>query len=309
MPRYAITHITEYRYDELVPVCHNLAHLLPRNSPRHWWLRRSLEISPQPTVRAQRLDYFGNPLTFFAIQEPHRALAVTSAGEVDIRPLHDETSAGLYPEGPSIAWELARDLIHRHDPLGGGLDVYQYMIASPLASPTADVAAYAAQSFKPGRPLLEAAQDLSARIYRDFEYDPEVTTITSTLDEVMKCRGGVCQDFAHLMVAGLRSLGLAARYVSGYLMTTPPPGKPRLVGADASHAWVSVFIPDAHGGKGAEGTWVDFDPTNNVSPSAHHITIAWGRDFGDVSPLRGVLLSTGPHEIRVSVDVIPLDPA
>jgi transglutaminase-like putative cysteine protease len=283
--------LTTYVYDEAVAVCHNVAHLLPRDSERHTWLSSELEVSPEPTVRAERRDYFGNRLTFFAIQEPHRELQVLAKSEVDVEP------AGELG-GVDVAWDEARERVRRDVGHGQGLDVYQYTFQSPFVHVNGEVADYARESFAPGRGLLEGAEELTARIFRDFKYDPKCTTVTTTLPEVMKARAGVCQDFAHLAVGCFRSVGLAARYVSGYLMTVPPPGKPRLTGADASHAWVSVYIP----GIG----WVDFDPTNNLRPSEQHITLAWGRDFGDVSPLRGVLLGTGRHVIRVSVDVLPL---
>ena len=158
---------------------------------------------------------------------------------------------------------------------------------------------YAEPSFLPGRPLLEAVADLNERIYREFKYDPHFTTVATPLDEVLSERRGVCQDFAHLAIACLRSLGLAARYVSGYILTVPPPGRPRLVGADASHAWLSVFVP----GLG----WADFDPTNDLLPDLQHVTLAWGRDFSDISPLRGVILGGGEQKIDVRVTVEPID--
>lgn len=284
--RYRIKHVTTYVYDAAVAVCHNVAHLLPRDSERHTWLSSELEVEPAPAVRAERRDYFGNRLTFFAIQEPHKGLEVVARSAVEVQP------AGEL--GPDMAWEEAAERIARTEE---GLEAYQYAFPSPYVEVTDEVAAYARQSFAAGRGVLDGAMDLTGRIFKDFKYDPKCTTVTTTLPEVMVARAGVCQDFAHLAVGCLRSMGLAARYVSGYLMTSPPPGKPRLTGADASHAWVSVYVP----GTG----WVDMDPTNNLRVSQEHITLAWGRDFGDVSPLRGVLLGTGRHVIKVSVDVAP----
>jgi transglutaminase-like putative cysteine protease len=277
-------------YDEAVAVCHNVAHLLPRDSARHTWVSAELEVSPEPTVRAERRDYFGNRLTFFAIQEPHKELQVVATSEVEVEP-------SQAPAGRDVAWEEARERVGEVGN-GQGLDVYQYTFASPFVHVDGEVEAYARETFRAGCGVLEGAEALTGRIFRDFKYDPKCTTVTTTLPEVMKARAGVCQDFAHLAVGCLRSMGLAARYVSGYLMTVPPPGKPRLTGADASHAWVSVYVP----GMG----WMDLDPTNNLRPSEQHITLAWGRDFGDVSPLRGVLLGTGRHAIKVSVDVSPV---
>jgi transglutaminase-like putative cysteine protease len=304
MPIYRIHHLTRYGYDEPVSVCHNLAHLLPRTSARHTWRFSEVEISPAPAVRAERIDYFGNRLTFFAIQEPHRELAVTTHATVD---LEAAPSPSLFTCTPT-PWELVRDRINMPLPPEGGaanadlLDAFQFTFTSPYIKWDADVAAYAAASFPAGRPIFDGLMELIERIHKDFRYDTKSTTVSTTLPEIMTAQAGVCQDFAHLAIGCLRSLGLAARYVSGYLLTTPPPGKPRLVGADASHAWLSVYLPELMGG----GGWLDLDPTNNVIPTDKHITLAWGRDFGDVSPLRGVILGGGKHRIHVSVDVTPL---
>ncbi|HVX83623.1 MAG TPA: transglutaminase family protein [Phycisphaerae bacterium] len=290
MALYSITHVTRYTYEEAVPVCHNVAHLLPRASPGHEWRFASVEINPIPAVRAEREDYFGNRQIFFAIQEPHLQLEVTARGQVRVHP-----RAGLATS--STAWEEVRDLCATRG--AELLDEMQFTFASPYVQWTEAVAAYGRESFSPGRPLVEAVLELTSRIHRDFAYDTKSTTVSTTLPEVMKARSGVCQDFAHLQIGCLRAMGLAARYISGYLLTTPPPEKPRLVGADASHAWVSVWIP----GVG----WLDVDPTNNLVPSDKHISIAFGRDFGDVSPLRGVVLGGGRHVIEVSVDVAPVE--
>jgi transglutaminase-like putative cysteine protease len=307
MPAYRIHHLTRYSYDEPVSVCHNLAHLLPRDSARHTWHSTELEINPAPAVRAERNDYFGNRLTFFAIQEPHRQLDVIARCRVDLDP---SPTAPLFPS--AVPWEQARDQLNAAadapSPLASHLDAFQFTFSSPYIRWTPEIAAYGAESFPAGRPLMEAVLDLTQRIHRDFAYDTRSTTVSTTLPEIMKARSGVCQDFAHLQIGCLRAMGLAARYVSGYLLTTPPPGKPRLIGADASHAWVSVYLPNSHAlssGQNGAGEWLDLDPTNNCIPSDKHITLAWGRDFGDVSPLRGVLLGTGKHQIQVSVDVSP----
>jgi len=278
-----------------VSVCHNLAHLLPRDSARHVWYSSDVEIAPMPALRAERRDYFGNRMTFFAMQEPHRELNVLSRGHVDVAP------APPIPLFSSLPWEQVRDRISDAAMVRSNsefLDAFQYVFRSPYVQWNGDIAAYAAESFTPGRPTIDAVLDLTARIHEDFLYDPKSTTVTTTLPEIMKARAGVCQDFAHFEVGCLRAMGLPARYVSGYLLTTPPPGTPRLVGADASHAWASVYVPDTG--------WLDVDPTNNLLPSDKHITLAWGRDFGDVSPLRGVILGGGRHKIDVSVDVTPV---
>jgi transglutaminase-like putative cysteine protease len=312
MATYRIHHLTRYSYDEPVSVCHNLAHLLPRVAPappRHAWRQAEIDISPAPAVRAERIDFFGNRLTFFAIQEPHRELEVVTKSEVALDPFD---APPLFSTTP---WELVRDGLNGPRPSPAAapaapfasqpldrqaewLDAFQFTFASPYIRWTPAVAEYARPSFASGRPLMESILELTARIHKDFRYDTKSTTVSTTLPEILAARAGVCQDFAHLQIGCLRAMGLAARYVSGYLLTTPPPGRPRLVGADASHAWVSVYLPDAG--------WLDLDPTNNLIPSDKHITLAWGRDFGDVSPLRGVILGGGRHHIHVSVDVSPI---
>jgi transglutaminase-like putative cysteine protease len=317
MPGYRIHHLTRYIYDESISVCHNLAHLLPRDSARHLWHFAELDITPTPAVRTERYDYFGNRVVFFAIQEPHRQLEVVARSEVD---LEAQTSQPLFTS--DHPWEQTRDRFLAARNLSGAgaqlpdalrrdvLDAYQFTYASPYIQWTPEIAAYAAVSFPPGRPIQEGLLDLTARIHKDFRYDASATTISTTLPEIFQARSGVCQDFAHFQIGCLRALGLATRYVSGYLLTAPPPGKSRLIGADASHAWLSVFLPDTHIPQSPQdqyhsGFWLDLDPTNNCIPSDKHITVAWGRDFGDVSPLRGVLLGAGRHQIQVSVDVSP----
>jgi transglutaminase-like putative cysteine protease len=299
MPTYLIEHLTRYSYQEPVSVCHHLAHLLPRETAYHSWHAATLSITPAPAVRTDRVDYFGNRMTFFGIQEPHRELRVLSQSKVD-RQAHP-SPALLFS---SAAWEVVRSQI---DPSLMDralsptlLNVAQFIGPSPYVQWNAEVAAYAASSFIPGRPIVEAALDLVARIHRDFVYDPRSTTVSTTLPEIMSAKSGVCQDFAHLLIGAIRSQGLAARYVSGYLLTTAPLGSPRLAGADASHAWASLFLPQDGGGE-----WLDLDPTNNLIPSDKHVTLALGRDFGDVSPIRGVILGGGRHQIHVSVDVAP----
>lgn len=292
MATYSIHHRTQYVYDESVSVCHNLAHLLPRDSARHTWHESELSIDPAPAVRSDREDYFGNRITFFAVQAPHRELEVTSHARVTVEPSMLPLLGGDRP------WESVHEAL-MEPKTEDAVAAVQYKFESPHVVITPEIEDYARGSFAPGRAILDASLDLMGRIHREFYYDPRSTTITTTLPEVLLCRSGVCQDFAHLMVGCFRAIGLAARYVSGYLLTVPPPGKPRLVGADASHAWASVFVP----GFG----WLDLDPTNNSVPSDQHITLAWARDFGDVSPLRGVLLGSGRHKIKVAVDVTPVE--
>jgi transglutaminase-like putative cysteine protease len=219
---------------------------------------------------------------------PHRALSVVSRTEVEVAP-GPELVAGASP-----AWELVRDQARRPR-AAGWLDAAGFVFPSPYVTISTAAAAYASPSFTPGRPVLEAALELSSRIHADFTYDQRATTVATPVDEVLVRRRGVCQDFAHLALACLRALGVPARYVSGYLATTPPPGKQKVIGADASHAWLAVYSPDTG--------WLDLDPTNDVVPGERHITLGWGRDFGDVTPIRGVIMGGGDHDLHVSVDV------
>ncbi|MBS1247630.1 MAG: transglutaminase [Proteobacteria bacterium] len=289
--RYAITHRTLYQYSSGVALCHNEARLLPRETP--WQLCRpsQIRIKPRPALSVERRDFFGNRVLYFAIQDVHWRLEVTVATEVrvlDERPF-DQSS-------PSPPWEQARQML-REDPDPEIIEARLFGLDSPFVVVRPAFRDYAEPSFPPGRPLLEAVADLNQRIYREFNYDPHFTTVATPLDEVLRERRGVCQDFAHLAIACLRALGLAARYVSGYLETLPPPGQPRLVGADASHAWLAVYVPGAG--------WAEFDPTNNCMPEEKHVTLAWGRDYGDVAPLQGVMTGGGSHSLKVAVDVEP----
>lgn len=290
---YTITHVTTYEYTEPVSLCQNVAHLSARCSGRQRAESPTLSISPEPAVIEERVDYFGNPVHYFTIQEPHRELSVRAEHRIGV-------SVEAPPEpGATHPWEVVRDqLPGDRDP--AWLGAYEFVFDSRYVAADARYAEFAAPSFAPGRPVLEAALDLTARIHREFVYDPRATTLATPVAEVFEKRRGVCQDFAHLMLACLRSLGLAARYVSGYLSTLPPPGKPRLIGADATHAWCSVFCGDAG--------WVDLDPTNDQIPGVRHVLLAWGRDYDDVSPLKGVILGGGQHIVKVSVDVRPETP-
>jgi transglutaminase-like putative cysteine protease len=289
--RYTITHRTLYQYSSGVVLCHNEAQLLPRETPWQLYRPSQIRIRPRPALSVERVDFFGNRVLYFAIQDIHQQLEVTVATEVrvlDERPF-DESS-------PSPPWEQARWLL-REDSDPEIIEARLFSLSSPFVAVQPEFREYAEPSFTPGRPLLEAMADLNERIYREFKYDPHFTTVATPLNEVLSERRGVCQDFAHLAIACLRSLGLAARYVSGYLETLPPPGQPRLIGADASHAWLAVYVP----GVG----WAEFDPTNCCMPREKHVTLAWGRDYGDVAPLRGVVTGGGKHAMKVSVDVAP----
>ena len=291
MPEYRITHSTRYDYSDAVSLCQNVAHLKPRPWPRQRCDRTAVHVTPQPAVIEDRTDYFGNPTTYFTVQEPHRSLTVTATHRIAVRTSDSPPAAETPP------WEELRDRLP-NDRGGPYLDAYQYVFDSRAAFAKPEFAEYALVSFTPGRPVLDAALDLTRRVHADFLYDPRATTVATPVGEVFETRRGVCQDFAQFQIAALRSLGLAARYVSGYLSTVPPPGRPRLIGADATHAWVSLFCGDFG--------WVDLDPTNNQIPSDRHVLIAWGRDFDDVSPVKGVILGGGQHTITVSVDVQPM---
>ena len=285
---YKIVHRTTYKYKYPVSMGSHVACLKPRTLARHRVAQSELQIVPSPAVMTERFDYFGNHQHFFTIEEPHQELIVESRSRV----VMEETA--FDPRLASPPWEeVVRNLPEDISP--EALEAYQFRFESPRIRLRPEFARYAQQSFLPGRPMVEALLDLTSRIHREFRFDSKVTTVRTPIEEVFRKKRGVCQDFAHIQIACLRSINLPARYVSGYLRTYPPPGKARMVGADASHAWVSAFCP----GIG----WVDVDPTNDVVPSTGHVTIAWGRDFGDVSPLHGLILGGGAHTLKVGVDL------
>jgi transglutaminase-like putative cysteine protease len=290
---YHITHRTLYEYAAPVSVSHHVARLEPRATTAQSRESFSLQIFPEPALRKVRTDYFGNQLCFFAIQEIHSKLEIITSSRVSVRaekPARNESTA---------PWESVAGMFR--DPVSPEVvEPYQFVFDSPQIRGSLELADYARESFAANTPLTVGARDLTRRIFNDFKFDPKATTVATPLEEVWEKRRGVCQDFAHLGIACLRSLGLPARYISRYLRTRPPAGQPRLVGADASHAWFSIFSP----GTG----WVDFDPTNNVQPAEEHITVAYGRDFGDVSPVAGILTGGGDHEVKVSVDVEEFQP-
>ena len=292
---YQIFHDTCYHYDSPVSLAQQLAHLWPRECSWQRCTQRQLLISPQPSARRDELDVFGNPLTRLAFERPHDELQVNARLTVEVlaRPLLD------FNQSP--AWELTRNaLTYSSQPLPAELlEACRYRFQSPYVHLKRSFVEFSQSCFPPGQPLMLGVQALMQKIFSEFTFDAEATQVATPLVEVLERRRGVCQDFAHLMLACLRSRGLAARYISGYLLTRPPPGQPRLIGADASHAWVSVFCPVLG--------WVDFDPTNNVQPALEHITLAWGRDFSDVSPLRGVILGGGSHDPEVRVTVMPVE--
>ena len=289
---YHIIHRTLYEYAAPVTVSHHVARLEPRVTATQERENFSLKIFPEPALRKSRPDYFGNRLCFFTIQQVHSRLEIITSSRVTVRaekPLGNESTA---------TWESVTAMFR--DPVSPEVvEPFQFIFDSPQVHASSELADYAAQSFSAGTPLLAGARDLNRRIFSDFKYDPKATTVATPLEEVWEKRRGVCQDFAHLGIACLRSLGLPARYVSGYLRTHPPEGGEQLTGTDASHAWFAVFCP----GTG----WVDFDPTNNLQPAEEHITVTYGRDFGDVSPVAGILTGGGKHAVKVGVEVKPQD--
>jgi transglutaminase-like putative cysteine protease len=292
--KYRITHKTWYEYADLAPVCHNLVHLAPRNTTRQSCNRFELTIEPLPAFQANRTDAFGNRVDYFSIERAHHKLEIVAESEVEVRPL-DQRIMGKIP-----CWEDC--VVASHDPAmnrpsSSAIEPAHWLlrIPSPRVPPLPALREYAEKSFKPRRSIIEAIVDLKVRIHHDYHFDTRATTVDTPLADVLGMRRGVCQDFAHLAIGCLRSMGLATRYVSGYLRTSPPPGKARLIGADASHAWCSCWC-------GALG-WIDFDPTNNCFAGDSYVTIAWGRDYADVCPIQGVFVGAGEHRIGVSVDV------
>jgi transglutaminase-like putative cysteine protease len=295
--KYQITHKTSYSYADLVPACHNLVHLAPRTTPRQSCAEYLLRIDPVPAFLTHEDDYFGNRTDYFSIERAHRKLEIVAESIVDVSPIlpQEPLSSPAWEEctiqqvscGQSAATHLLCEPVH-----------WQLTFPSPRVPLLQQLREYAVASFLPRRPMLEALVDLSGRIHNDFEFDPRATTVDTPLADVLRWRRGVCQDFAQLATGCIRAMGLAARYVSGYLRTTPPPSQPRLVGADASHAWCAAWC-------GPLG-WIDFDPTNNCLVNDSYVTIAWGRDYGDVCPIQGVFIGGGEHHMAVSVDVAPL---
>ncbi len=285
--QYEVVHTTEYDYSESVAVSHHLARLNPRVLPHQQQLHHDLQIEPAPAVMTTHTDYFGNAVTFFAMQGAHKRLTVRARSRVALQAMSVPSPSDTPP------WETVADRATLP------LEALEFLFDSALDAGRAPIwRPTRARAFPPGRPLLEAVLELTHRIHEDFTFDPTATTVKTPLADVFRLRRGVCQDFARLEIACLRSLGLPARYVSGYLETAPPPGRPRLLGADASHAWLAVYCPEAG--------WIHVDPTNNLLPSRTHVTVAWGRDYSDVSPIHGVILGGGKHTLRVSVDVLRL---
>ncbi|MBX3425555.1 MAG: transglutaminase family protein [Pirellulales bacterium] len=288
---YHLRHTTKYSYGESAPVCQNLIRLRPRDLPWQRVLSHRLVIAPEPAGTAACTDYFGNQVEYFAIEEPHRGLAVTATSEVVLtsRSANSEHAPG--PAWEEVVAELTTGAA-ANDP-----EVQQFRYSSPYVPVEERYGKYARPAFAPGRGIVAALREFTTRMHAEFQFDQRATHVGTTVGEAFDRRAGVCQDFAHVQISCLRSLGLAARYVSGYLRTSPPAGKPRLVGADASHAWVGAYC-------GSLG-WIDFDPTNDVPVDLDHVTVAYGRDYGDISPFQGVILGGGAPVMSVAVDVVP----
>jgi transglutaminase-like putative cysteine protease len=289
---YRIEHRTIYRYSEPVTLSHQQLHLTPRPLAYQRSQAHELTVTPAPTYRCVRTDAFGNPVTEIAIESAHSTLGIVARSTVEVR------GREIPETEKTTAWESVREALAyragwRPDP--AVLEATQFLFESPHARVKRDLRAYASDCFRPGLPVLEAAQALMGKIHAEFKFDPDATTTTTPVMKFFEQKRGVCQDFTHFMISCLRSTGLAARYVSGYLVTRSVRGKHRALGAEASHAWVALFVP----GSG----WIEIDPTNNVLPSWEHITLGWGRDFSDVTPLRGVINGGGEQTLTVKVTV------
>jgi transglutaminase-like putative cysteine protease len=285
--RYRIVHKTQYSTVEPISVGHNEAWLTPRQTPTQVCHSHQMEFTPEPSIVVTRQDHFQNTTTQFAFNQGYDQLVVTSVSEIEVHA--PEPAAPIAPP-----WESVRDAVRAHA-TAKDFAALEFTFDSPRCRISSDFAQYAQTSFPSGASIRDCITDLMRRFFTDFKYDATATTVSTPVEQVFRIRRGVCQDFAHLLISMLRSIGLPARYVSGYLRTLPPPGKPRLVGADASHAWVSVY--------GGPLGWIDLDPTNNQFPATDHITIAWGRDYADVAPLKGVYIGGCSPRLVVSVDV------
>jgi transglutaminase-like putative cysteine protease len=290
--KYRVAHTTIYRYNEDVSTSYGQFHLLPREMPGQHCERSEVVITPHPEDYQERSDYFGNRMASFEIRSSHRSLSVTTTSWVEVVS-GARRSAVAAVAATGAPWESARPALGPDVALEGR----EFLLDSPLVAASPELAAYGRRSLTDGRPVIEALEDLVVRVHDDFAFRPGATSVSTTAAEVLVNREGVCQDFAHLVIGCLRSLGLAARYVSGYLETDAPPDRPRLQGADVSHAWASVLVP----GMG----WIDVDPTNRHLVNDRYVVTAWGRDYSDVPPLKGVIFTEGTnHDLEVLVDVI-----
>lgn len=289
--RYRVRHTTEYKYASPVTLCYNMAHLLPRNTPNQRCSSRRIRVTPTPIYQREGMDYFGNPTFYFSIQEPHNRLFIDVVSFFNI----DKVNHFELVDTHTLTCGEYRAMLA--NPMSEDLRmVKEFLLDSNQIKTSKTLAAYATEIFADHRPVLEASLEFTQKIFQEFTFDPTATNVTTPPEQVLKDKRGVCQDFAHLAIACIRSVGLPVRYMSGYIETLPPPGQVKLVGADASHAWFAVYIPDLG--------WVEFDPTNNMMPTEQHIVTAWGRDYADVTPLQGVIFDGGDSQVlNVSVDV------
>ncbi len=288
--KYRVRHATTYRYGKPVDLASHMLHLAPRALPHQKVLEARIFATPEPARQSHRLDHFGNGVAWLFLDLPHERFEVTLEATVDVLFPTPREAAATPP------WEQVAAAARQAGPLGW--QAAEFVFDSPMAPAEPGAGAYAAASFPPGRPILAGLVDLNSRIRRDFQFKAGVTTISTPVARVLAQRAGVCQDFSHLMIAGLRALGLPARYVSGYLRTKPPPGQVARRGADQSHAWVGAWL-------GPDLGWVDLDPTNDLIVRDEHVVLAWGRDYGDISPVRGVILGGGHHTVVAAVDLEP----
>jgi transglutaminase-like putative cysteine protease len=290
--RYRVIHVTKYIYEVPAMLCHNLMFQIPQDLPFQAVEDYTCEISPKPSFEADRSDFFGNRYRYFSVERMHKMLTVTSKSTLElVAPAWESAD----PKA-TMPWEVVVEWLHS---TAASSEIRQFYLESHHVQFIDGIREYALKSFLPGRPIMEAMLDLNTRIFKDFAFTPGFTDISTPLEKVFEHKKGVCQDFAHFSLACLRSLGLSTRYVSGYIETFPPPGKPKLVGSDASHAWIALYIP------GLE--WVEFDATNNLLVGDKHIRVAVGRDFSDVTPLKGIVFAGKEQEMKVSVDVQALD--
>jgi transglutaminase-like putative cysteine protease len=295
---YRVRHTTRYTYRHVVDLAAHMLHLRPRALPHQRVIEAGITATPAASRRRDGTDHFGNPVTWLFLDAPHAAFEVTAEALVEV---------GFPPPPPAVAtpdWALVADAA-RQGAQGGGAAIWQvaeYLYDSPMIAALPAAAAYAAPCFSPGRPVLEGLLALNQRIGREFKFRAGVTGLDTPVAEVLRRRQGVCQDFTHLMICALRGLGLPARYVSGYIRTRPPPGQPRRRGADQSHAWVGCWLGPEHG-------WIDLDPTNGVVVAEEHVVLGWGRDYGDISPVRGVVLGGGAHTLSIAVELEPMEQA
>jgi transglutaminase-like putative cysteine protease len=287
--RYKLRHQTVYTYEEPVDNYQSVLCLQPRTQDSQICHSFNLEVSPCPSKIHFRTDFFGNSLAYFSLHEPHLELKVIANSDVEVLPK-------AMPVLSNLTCAEVRQMFVNNRPLK--VEVLQYQLPSNFIKWDDEVKEFAASCLQSETPFYEGVSLLCEKIFKEFQFKSGFTTVNTPLKTVLKERKGVCQDFSHLAIASLRSLGFAARYVSGYLETLPPKGKPKLQGSDASHAWISIYVPDMG--------WCEFDPTNNMIPGERHIVTAYGRDYADVAPIKGIVFSSGSHKVKVEVDVIPV---